>query len=66
MDARTRVRQFLARGPADRAPFLGMATEDTARLALGWLGWGNVGPASLIWSVAPSGCERGRPAASGR
>ena len=33
MDARTRVRQFLARGTADRAPFLAMATEYTARLA---------------------------------
>jgi len=33
MDARTRVRQFLARGTADRAPFLVMATEYTARLA---------------------------------
>jgi hypothetical protein len=33
MDARTRVRQFLARGTADRPPFLVMATEYTARLA---------------------------------
>ena len=33
MDARSRVRQFLARGTADRAPFLVMATEYTARLA---------------------------------
>lgn len=33
MDARTRVRQFLARGIADRPPFLVMATEYTARLA---------------------------------
>ena len=33
MDARTRVRQFLARGTADRAPFLVMATKYTARLA---------------------------------
>ena len=33
MDARMRVRQFLARGTADRAPFLVMATEYTARLA---------------------------------
>jgi len=33
MDARTRVRQFLARGTADRAPFLVMATQYTARLA---------------------------------
>jgi hypothetical protein len=33
VDARTRVRQFLARGTADRAPFLVMATEYTARLA---------------------------------
>jgi len=33
MDARTRVRHFLARGTADRAPFLVMATEYTARLA---------------------------------
>jgi hypothetical protein len=33
VDARSRVRQFLARGTADRAPFLGMVTEYTARLA---------------------------------
>jgi len=33
MDARTRVRQFLASGTADRPPFLAMATEYTARLA---------------------------------
>lgn len=33
MDARTRVRQFLARGTADRPPFLVMATQYTARLA---------------------------------
>lgn len=33
MDARTRVRQFLATGTADRPPFLAMATEYTARLA---------------------------------
>ena len=33
MDARTRVRQFLAHGTADRAPFLVMATKYTARLA---------------------------------
>lgn len=33
MDARSRVRQFLARGTADRPPFLVMATEYTARLA---------------------------------
>jgi len=33
MDARMRVRQFLARGTADRPPFLVMATEYTARLA---------------------------------
>ena len=33
MDARSRVRQFLARGTADRPPFLAMATEYTARLA---------------------------------
>lgn len=33
MDARTRVRQFLATGTADRAPFLVMATRYTARLA---------------------------------
>ena len=33
MDARTRVRQFLARGTADRPPFLVMATEYTAWLA---------------------------------
>jgi hypothetical protein len=33
VDPRTRVRQFLARGTADRAPFLVMATEYTARLA---------------------------------
>ncbi|MGH3202869.1 MAG: hypothetical protein ACRDP5_12575 [Streptosporangiaceae bacterium] len=33
MDARTRVRQFLARGTADRPPFLVMATRYTARLA---------------------------------
>ena len=33
MDARMRVRQFLARGTADRVPFLVMATEYTARLA---------------------------------
>lgn len=33
MDARARVRQFLARGTADRRPFLVMATEYTARLA---------------------------------
>ena len=33
MDARTRVRQFLAAGTADRPPFLAMATEYTARLA---------------------------------
>jgi hypothetical protein len=33
MDARTRVRQFLARGTADRPPFPVMATEYTARLA---------------------------------
>jgi hypothetical protein len=33
VDARTRVRQFLARGTADRPPFLVMATEYTARLA---------------------------------
>jgi len=33
MDARTRVRQFLAGGSADRPPFLAMATEYTARLA---------------------------------
>jgi len=32
-DPRTRVRQFLARGTADRAPFLAMATRYTARLA---------------------------------
>jgi hypothetical protein len=33
MDARARVRQFLASGTADRPPFLAMATEHTARLA---------------------------------
>jgi len=33
MDARSRVRQFLASGTADRAPFLVMATGYTARLA---------------------------------
>jgi len=33
MDARSRVRQFLARGTADRPPFLAMATEYTAMLA---------------------------------
>ena len=33
MDARTRVRQFLAHGTADRPPFLVMATQYTARLA---------------------------------
>jgi hypothetical protein len=33
MDARSRVRQFLARGTADRPPFLAMATAYTARLA---------------------------------
>ena len=33
MDARTRVRQFLAGGSADRPPFLAMATKYTARLA---------------------------------
>src|SRR5262252_3431641 len=33
MDARTRVRQFLASGTADRPPLLAMATEYTARLA---------------------------------
>jgi len=33
MDARTRVRQFLARGTADQPPFLVMATQYTARLA---------------------------------
>ncbi len=33
MDARSRVRQFLADGTADRPPFLAMATEYTARLA---------------------------------
>ena len=33
MDARSRVRQFLARGTADRPPFLAMATDYTARLA---------------------------------
>ena len=33
MDARARVRQFLASGTADRPPFLAMATEYTARLA---------------------------------
>jgi hypothetical protein len=33
MDARTRVRQYLARGTADRPPFLAMATEYTAHLA---------------------------------
>jgi hypothetical protein len=33
MDARTRVRQFLGRGTADRPPFLVMATQYTARLA---------------------------------
>jgi hypothetical protein len=33
MDARTRVRQFLASGTADRPPFLAMVTEYTARLA---------------------------------
>jgi hypothetical protein len=33
VDARIRVRQFLARGTADRPPFLVMATEYTARLA---------------------------------
>ena len=33
MDPRSRVRQFLARGTADRPPFLAMATEYTARLA---------------------------------
>ncbi len=33
MDARTRARRFLAGGPADRPPFLAMATEYTARLA---------------------------------
>lgn len=33
MDARSRVRQFLARGTADRPPFLAMATEYTASLA---------------------------------
>jgi hypothetical protein len=41
MDARGRVRQFLARGTADRAPFLVMATEYTARLA-------QCGPAELL------------------
>lgn len=41
MDARTRVRQFLARGTADRPPFLAMATEYTARLA-------QCGPAELL------------------
>lgn len=41
MDARSRVRQFLARGTADRAPFLVMATEYTARLA-------QCGPAELL------------------
>jgi hypothetical protein len=33
MDPRSRVRQFLARGTADRPPFLAMATEYTAHLA---------------------------------
>jgi hypothetical protein len=33
MDPRTRVRQFLAHGTADRPPFLAMATDYTARLA---------------------------------
>jgi hypothetical protein len=33
MDPRGRVRQFLARGTADRPPFLAMATEYTAHLA---------------------------------
>jgi len=33
MDARSRVRQFLASGTADRAPFLVMATQYTAQLA---------------------------------
>jgi hypothetical protein len=33
VDPRTRVRQFLARGTADRPPFLVMATQYTARLA---------------------------------
>jgi hypothetical protein len=33
MDARSRVRQFLASGTADRPPFLAMATAYTARLA---------------------------------
>jgi hypothetical protein len=33
VDARTRVRRFLAHGTADRPPFLAMATEYTARLA---------------------------------
>jgi hypothetical protein len=33
MGPRTRVRQFLAHGTADRPPFLAMATEYTARLA---------------------------------
>jgi hypothetical protein len=41
MDARSRVRQFLARGTADRAPFLVMATQYTARLA-------QCGPADLL------------------
>ena len=41
MDARSRVRQFLARGAADRPPFLVMATQYTARLA-------QCGPADLL------------------
>jgi len=54
MDARTRVRQFLARGTADRAPFLVMATEYTARLAQCCVGELLADPGLFVRSYAES------------
>jgi hypothetical protein len=54
MDARTRVRQFLAHGTADRAPFLAMATEYTARLAQCTVGELLADPGLFVRSFAES------------
>jgi len=54
MDARSRVRQFLARGTADRPPFLAMATEYTARLAQCTVGELLADPGLFVRSYAES------------
>ena len=61
MDARSRVRQFLARGTADRPPFLAMATEYTASLAQCTAGELLADPGLFVRSFAESVTVLGHP-----